>query len=206
MTQALPKIVTFEEFAKWKPENERCELHDGVIVKMPQPVGDHEEVTGFLAFELTRECIRLNLPYFIPKTVLVKPPENESAYSPDVLLLNRSNLINESLWKKESTVSQPASIPLVIEVVSTNWRDDYYKKYADYEEMAIPEYWIVDYAALGGREFIGKPKQPTILVGYLDEGEYQVSKFRDDDRIQSPTFPELNLTAKQIFQAGNTSV
>ncbi len=39
--------------------------------------------------------------------------------------------------------------------------------------MGISEYWIVDYAALGGREFIGKPKQPTILIGSLDEGEYQ---------------------------------
>jgi Uma2 family endonuclease len=203
VTQALPKIVTFEEFVQWKPENERYELHNGIIIKMPQPVGDHEEVTGFLAFELTRECIRLNLPYFIPKTALVKPPENESAYSPDVLLLNRPNLINEPLWKKESTVSQPGSIPIIIEVVSTNWRDDYLKKYADYEQMGIPEYWIVDYAALGGREFIGKPKQPTILVCSLDEGEYQVSKFRGTDRIQSRTFPEFNLTVQQIFQAGN---
>ncbi|MBD2411712.1 hypothetical protein FACHB389_24145 [Nostoc calcicola FACHB-389] len=205
MTQALPKIVTFEEFVKWKPENERYELHNGIITKMPQPVGDHEEVTGFLAFELTRECIRLNLPYFIPKTALVKPPENESGYSPDVLLLNRPNLINEPLWKKESTISQPTSIPIIVEVVSTNWRDDYLKKYADYEQMGIPEYWIVDYAALGGREFIGKPKQPTILIGSLDEGEYQISKFRGTDRIQSRTFPELNLTAQQIFQAGNNS-
>jgi Uma2 family endonuclease len=205
MTQALPKPITVEEFAAWYPENpqKRYELHNGVIVEMPLPVGEHEEVTGFLAFELTRECIRLNLPYFIPKTVLVKPLENESAYSPDVLLLNRSNLINEPIWRKESIITQAASIPLIIEVVSTNWRDDYHKKYADYEEMGIPEYWIVDYAALGGREFIGKPKQPTILVCFLDEGEYVVNKFRDDDRITSPTFPELNLTTQQIFKANN---
>ncbi|PMB19123.1 Uma2 family endonuclease [Fischerella thermalis CCMEE 5205] len=202
MTQALPKLLTFEEFVEWKPDGERYELHNGVIVKMPQPVGEHEEVTGFLAFELTRECIRLNLPYFIPKTALVKPPENESGYSPDVLLLNRPNLTNELLWKKESTVNQPASIPLVVEVVSTNWRDDYHKKYADYEEMGIPEYWIVDYAALGGREFIGEPKQPTILVCSLDEGEYRIKRFRGSDRVVSPTFPDLNLTAEQIFLAG----
>ncbi|BAT53089.1 hypothetical protein NOS3756_20480 [Nostoc sp. NIES-3756] len=69
--------------------------------------------------------------------------------------------------------------------------------------MGIPEYWIVDYAALGGREFIGKPKQPTILVCCLDEGEYQIHKFRGCDSIQSLVFPELNLTAEQIFQAGN---
>jgi Uma2 family endonuclease len=36
----------------------------------------------------------------------------------------------------------------------------------------------------------------------LHDGEYQVTQFRDTDIIVSPTFPELNLTAEQIFQAG----
>jgi Uma2 family endonuclease len=174
MIQTLRKLVTFDEFVAKYPDNtgKRYELHDGVIVEMPQPTGDHEEVVGFLAFEITRECIRLNLPYFIPKRALVKPLENESAYSPDVLILNRPNLVNEPLWKKESTVSQAESIPLVIEVVSSNWRDDYLKKAADYEVVGIPEYWIVDYAALGGRRFIGNPKQPTVSLYTLIEGEY----------------------------------
>ncbi|MDZ7964360.1 MAG: Uma2 family endonuclease [Nostoc sp. DedSLP03] len=208
MIQALRKLVTFDEFVAKYPDNtgKRHELHDGVIVEMPQPTGDHEEVVGFLAFEVTRECIRLNLPYFIPKTVLVKPLENESAYSPDVLILNRPNLVNEPLWKKESTVSQAESIPLVVEVVSSNWRDDYLKKAADYEAVGIPEYWIVDYAALGGRRFIGNPKQPTVSLYTLIEGEYQVSQFRGSDHIISPLFPELNLTAEQIFQAGGYPV
>ncbi|PMB03600.1 hypothetical protein CEN45_15325 [Fischerella thermalis CCMEE 5198] len=202
MTQALPKTITVEEFAAWYPENpqRRYELHNGVIVEMPLPVGEHEEVTGFLVRKISVELDRLNLPYFIPKTAFVKPLANESGYSPDVLIVNQTNLTNEPIWKKESIITQGASIPLVVEVVSSNWRDDYYKKYADYEEMGIAEYWIVDYAGLGGREFIGKPKQPTILICCLDEGEYLVRKFRGDDRIQSPTFPELNLTAKQIFQ------
>ena len=94
------------------------------------------------------------------------------------------------------------SIPLIIEIVSTNWRDDYYVKYADYEEMGISEYWIVDYAALGGRNFIGNPKQPTISVCNLVDEEYQISRFRDDERVISQTFPELNLTANQILKAG----
>ncbi|WP_066424760.1 Uma2 family endonuclease [Anabaena sp. 4-3] len=204
MTQVLRQLVTFDEFVAWYPENpqRRYELHDGVIVEMPLPVGEHEEVTGFLVKKLSVELDRLNLPYIIPKTAFIKPPATESCYSPDVLIINQTNLSNEPIWRKESIITQAASIPLVIEVVSTNWRDDYHKKYADYEEMGIPEYWIVDYAALGGREYIGKPKQPTILVCSLDEGEYQISKFRGDDSIQSPTFPQLNLTAQQIFQAG----
>ena len=204
MIQALRKLVTFDEFIAWYPENpqQRYELHDGVIVEMAPPTGDHEEVVGFLALEISAEIKRLKLPYFIPKTAFIKPLEGQSAYSPDVLILNRTNLVNEPLWKKESTVSQAASIPIVIEVVSTNWRDDYLKKVADYEAVGIPEYWIVDYAALGGKRFIGNPKQPTLWVYSLVEGEYQVRQFRDSDRIVSFTFPELNLTAEQIFQAG----
>ena len=209
MTQAIPKLVTFEEFVDWLPENRRVryELHNGDIVEMAQSVGEHEEVKGFLGIKISVEIQRLGLSYFMPNQVIVRPPEKDSGYIPDVLVLNRANLVNEKLWKKESTVSLGASIPLAIEVVSTNWRDDYYLKYAEYEEMGIPEYWIVDYAALGGRNFIGNPKQPTITVCNLVDGEYQISKYRDSDacggklRIASQTFPELNLTPNQIFQA-----
>lgn len=204
MVQALPKLITFEEFIEWKPDGKRYELHDGVIVEMSQPPGDHEEIKGFLATELTFEYKRLKLPYFIPNQALAKPPESESGYLPDVLLLNKANLVNEPLWKKESTVTQGDSIPLAIEVVSSNWRVDYYKKLGDYEEIGIPEYWIVDYLANAAKKFIGDPKQPTISIYSLVDGEYQVSQFRGDERIVSPTFPELNLTAEQIFQAGAT--
>ncbi|MFN6466396.1 MAG: Uma2 family endonuclease [Nostoc sp. DedVER02] len=203
MTQAIPKLVTFEEFVDWLPENRRVryELHKGEIVEMAQPVGEHEEVKGFLGIEIPFEIKRLGLLYFMLNQAIVRPLEKDSGYLPDVLVLNRANLENEQLWKKQSIVSLGASIPLAIEVVSTNWRDDYYLKYAEYEEMGIPEYWIVDYAALGGRNFIGNPKQPTITVCNLVDEEYQISKFRDSDRIISQTFPELNLTPNQIFQA-----
>jgi Uma2 family endonuclease len=205
MVQALAKteLVTFLEFAEWKPENQFYELHNRVIIEMPQPVGKHEEVKGFLSTELVFEYRRLNFPYFLPSQAFVKVNGEESAYLPDILVLNRPNLLNESLWERQSTVTQRASIPLVVEVVSTNWRVDYLTKVKDYEEIGISEYWIVDYLGLGGRRFIGNPKQPTILIHELIEGEYQVTSFQRDERILSPTFPELVLTANQVFQAGS---
>jgi len=204
MTQALPKLVNFEEFVEWLPENSgvRYELHNRNIIEIVQPVGKHAEITGFLTIAIAVEVKNLGRSYGIPNQVIVRPPEKDSGYFPDVLVLNRSNLVNETLWQKQSVLSLGASIPLVIEVVSTNWRNDYYLKYADYEEMGIPECWIVDYAALGGRNFIGNPKQPTISVCNLVDGEYQVLKFRENDGIVSQTFPDLNLTANQIFGAG----
>jgi len=205
MTQALQKLVTFDEFVDFlqsQHDNVCYELYDGEIIPVPLPTGDHEEIIAFLVKILTLECHRRNLNYGIPKTVLVKPENKKSGYFPDVPLLNLPNLINESQWKKESTISNSDSIPLVIEVVSNNWRDDYHKKLADYEEMGIKEYWIVDYAALGSKELIGDPKQPTITIYSLsDDGEYRSKQFRETECIFSPIFPDLNLTAEQIFTA-----
>ena len=202
MTTTLPKTVTFEEFIEWYPNDSvRYELHNGVIIEMPPPTGDHEKVVGFLAEKIIIEYVREGLPYRIPKTAFVKTPSAKSTYSPDVLLLNLENLDNEPLFQKQSTVTQAASVPLVVEVVSTNWRDDYHLKFADYEEMGIPEFWIADYAANGGKRFIGDPKQPTFSVCQLIGDEYTVTKFTGNNLIVSPTFPQLNLTAQQVFDA-----
>lgn len=203
MVQAIsqPQTITVEDFAQWKSAEDLYELHNGIIVEMPQPLGSHEAITGFLVEKVTIEYLRLGLPYRIPKTVLVKSLQSESAYSPDLLVLNRPNLVNEPLWQKSSTVTLGESIPFVVEVVSSNWRVDYLTKVKDYEEIGIREYWIVDYLGLGGRRFIGHPKQPTLSIYELIEGEYQITTFQGEDPIQSPTFPGLALTANQIFQA-----
>ncbi len=200
MIQLLPKLITFDEFIEWLPENRHYELHEGKIIEM-QPTGQHEDITSFLTQELTLEYMRMNLPYRIPSKALVKLKDKETGYNPDLLLINRQNLINEPLWEKKSTLINGESIPLVIEVVSSNWRDDYGYKLVDYEAMGIKEYWIVDYLGIGGVRFIGQPKQPTLSIYQLIDGEYQVQQFRGKDLIsKSLIFPELSLTAEQVFQ------
>ncbi|MEZ2237152.1 Uma2 family endonuclease [Microcoleus sp.] len=203
-TRSKTKTLMFDEFVAWYPENSvhRYELHNGVIVEMPLGTGDHSDVTGFISSEINFEIRRLQLPYSIPGDCLLKLSRNESGYQPDVIVLDRTALINEPRWKKESIITMGSSVRLAVEVVSTNWRDDYFFKASDYEEMGISEYWIVDYLGLGGRKFIGNPKQPTISVYQLVDGEYQVQQFRGSERVESMAFPELSLTAEQIFLAG----
>ncbi|MEH2179319.1 Uma2 family endonuclease [Nostoc sp.] len=207
MIQALTKQVTFDEFIAWYPESSdrHYELHDGIIVEMPKSTGKHSEIAGFINGSLFIEITRLSIPCFIPKECVIKSVNTDSGYEPDVIVLDRQAVMDEPRWKKESIITRGSSVKLVVEVVSTNWSDDYALKLEDYESLSIPEYWIVDYLGLGGRRFIGNPKQPTISIYQLIEGEYQVRQFRGSDRIQSPAFPELNLTAEQIFQAGEVA-
>jgi Uma2 family endonuclease len=199
MVQAIPQLTTFDEFLAWYPETGRYELINGRVCEV-KPTGLHEQVGGYLNRRLSVEMDRLELPYFIPKSCTVKPFGEQSGYLPDVVVVDQTKLAEEPRWQPASTLIRGASMPLVIEIVSTNWRDDYQRKAADYEEMEIPEFWIVDYLGLGGRRYIGTPKQPTFSIYQWVDGEYQVALFQGKESILSPAFPELVLTLEQILQ------
>ena len=201
MIASQTKPISFEEFLEWYPDDgKRYELIEGVIVEM-LPTGSHEDISGFLVAELNFEIRKQNLPYSIPKNCLLKPLAPRSGYLPDVAVVNREFIKDEALWNKSSVIQNGQTVPLVIEVVSTNWRDDYGHKFVEYEAMGITEYWIVDYRALGAVRYIGKPKQPTITICNLIEGEYQMEKFVKGDRLKSSVFPELELTTDAIFNS-----
>ncbi|MEO0375762.1 MAG: Uma2 family endonuclease [Cyanobacteria bacterium P01_A01_bin.17] len=209
MVQVVSQLMTFQEFLAWKPETGRYELHDGMVVGC-KPTGSHvreaspeeKQVVGLLNRKLNVLIDQEDLDCFIPKTAMVQPLGYETGYKPDVLMVDRAALAREPLWERESVITLGDSVKLVVEVTSTNWPDDYARKFEDYEAMGIPEYWIVDYRGLGGRRYIGSPKQPTITVCQLEEGVYETQLFRQGESLVSPSFPNLRLTTEQVFRTG----
>ncbi|MGD1871643.1 MAG: Uma2 family endonuclease [Mastigocoleus sp.] len=199
MIQPLFNTISFEEFCQWLPSDKFYELHDGAIIEMNQPLGTHEKLVGYLIGEIVYQYKLNNLPYFIPNKALVKPCDRNSAFLPDILLINNDNLINEPLWEKYSTITTPDSAPLIIEVVNTNWRDDYYLKRGIYEEMRIKEYWICDYKPFGASKFTGSPKQATFIIHQLKEDGYEEFSYQNDQKIKSQLFPNLDLTVNQAI-------
>jgi Uma2 family endonuclease len=205
MTPAvIPKLahpITFEEFLAWDDGSERrFELIDGIPMPLLEPNADHEDVADALCDALRDHCLQCALPY-VPKRlkqVRLNAGELERSRKPDIVVFDQAEWLR--MKGKSSPAAAYACPPMVIEVVSTNWQDDYLTKQAEYETLGILEYWIVDYAALGGRRFIGNPKQPTVTVYSLVEAEYQLSQFRGADRIISALFPNWALTAEQVMQ------
>ncbi len=195
--------MSFNDFIAWYPEKseKRYELRRGVVIEMPKPRGKHSRLAGDLAYNLGTAVRQGNQPYFIPKECIVKVA-NDTGYEPDIIVLDETALADEPRWERESIITLNQSIKLVVEVVSTNWRDDYLVKLADYEALGIQEYWIVDYLGIGGRRYIGSPKQPTFTVCTLVDGEYELQQFRENDSIISPTFPGFQLKVNQIFNPG----
>lgn len=72
--------------------------------------------------------------------------------------------------------------------------------------MGIGEYWMVDFRALGAVRHIGQPKQPTISVCVLEEGEYRVRRFVGGQQLESGVFPALQLTVDAVFAVGTSAI
>ena len=201
MVQSVPKVLTVDEFISYCSECDRYELIDGELIEM-EPTGLHEQVSAFIGRKLNVEIDRQDLTYFILHRCLIKLLGTQTAFRPDVIVLDQTQLINEPLWQQQPIITLGNSIKLIAEIVSTNWQNDYARKAEDYALLGVPEYWIVDYLGIGGREYIGKPKQPTVTICTLIQDEYQKQLFQNNEQLISSIFHNLQLTAQQIFTAG----
>ena len=199
MTYTTQKLLSFETFLAQYRDHPRYELANGELIDM-EPTGLHETVSGKLATKIGIAITTENLPWFIPRTCLIRPfADVATARRPDIVLLDETVLANEPLWEREPVITLGRSIKMVVEVVSTNWETDYARKVEEYALLGIPEYWIVDYRGLGGVAFIGKPKQPTVTVCQLIEEDYTQQQFRLGQPIISPLLKSLQLRLDEIL-------
>ncbi len=193
--------LTFEQFLEQLPDEEsRYELVNGEIMRV-LATRQHENLADLIARLFDREVERLNLNFRVSGRIVVRTftqDGKEQGRHPDV------SVVDKALWDAQPNAYSAMLDPLqlVVEVVSTNWEDDYIDKLDEYQRLGISEYWIVDYLALGSRNYLGNPKVPTVFVYLLDEnGIYQVKAYQGEERIISRTFPELAIAAEQILKA-----
>jgi Uma2 family endonuclease len=190
--------LTYEEFLEICPKDGKYELVDGELVVVAN-TRQHENIVAFIYKKFDREIDRLSLDFVVRQNVSIKTNKINGLSQgrvPDISIIDRDTWYSNP--SDYSSLIEP--IQLAIEVVSTNWTDDYIEKFDEYQRLGIPEYWIVDYKAIASREFLGNSKIPTIFVNLLDaNGKYQTSKFTGEAIVKSKTFPELGLTAAQIL-------
>ena len=190
--------ITFDQFLVKCPEDGLYELVNGEIVEIIS-TRNHIDVADYIRDSFHTQIKNLSLNYVVTSKTAIRTLTQagvEQGRRSDVSVIDRD------LWRsnRSAYAALREPIQLAVEVTSTNWDDDYIDKLDEYQRLKIPEYWIVDYLAIGSREFLGNPKVPTIFVYLLDaEGNYQKTAFQGVDRIVSRTFPELTLTAEQVM-------
>lgn len=199
MTQTVaPKtFATLEEYLSDDDETDaRYELVDGVLVEM----GAEHRLNEKIALWLLTEFLKyVPIDRIARGTQISVSSPSVTARNPDLMVLTAE--LDQLLTQKKQSLITPKMPPplLVVEVVSPgepgtdNYDRDYVEKPREYAERGIPEYWIID------------PYQHQITVLRLEKGIYiEVGVFRTDEAIVSPEFPELNVSADRVLNAGRS--
>lgn len=201
ITDRIKPKLNFNDFLEWEVYEEgKYELIDGEIVRI-LPTRKHEDIADLIEGTFRDQVKQFNLNYRVSGRILIRTLTSEGqeqGRQPDV------TVVDKNLWESNPSAYSAFREPpqLTVEVVSTNWEDDYVDKLDEYQRLGIPEYWIIDYLAIASRNYLGKPKLPSVFVHLLDENKiYQKTTYRGGDRILSQTFPELSLTVEEILSS-----
>jgi Uma2 family endonuclease len=184
---------TFEDYLTYADGTDtRYELVQGELIPMGIGTGLHGAIIKFLEHILEAVIQERQLAWVVlPGLVGVRSPRSgrwDTSRIPDVVVIPGEQWRNLQTLEAVIELDEPAPL-LVVEVVSESTKTtDYRAKRAEYNVRGIPEYWIVD------------PLESRVIVLTLVEGWYEVAELQGSDRLQSPTFPELTVTADQILQ------
>jgi Uma2 family endonuclease len=190
-TTTATRKLTLEEYLVYDDGTDtKYELIDGELVEMPPESDRNNLISLYLLVEFFK---------FVPiklirhkDTEIVVTGNRTRVRFPDLMILTEE--LFAAIDGRRATITQDMPPPaLVVEVVSpgkVNEDRDYRYKRSEYAARGIPEYWIVD------------PSQAKVTVLTLVDGLYEEAIFQGSNSIVSTTFPDLKLTAAQVFGAG----
>lgn len=166
--------------------NRLVELIDGNLEVLPVPTFLHQLIVEYL-FDALRDFVRsrnLGKVIFAPFPIHIRA---KTFREPDVAFFSKDTKLRPI--DKHATQAS-----LVVEVVSPDNKShkrDYQEKRADYAELSIPEYWIVD------------PQTETIMVLVLKAGSYQLhGEFKSGEYATSDLLKGFTVDVAAAFAAG----
>ncbi|MEU8237029.1 Uma2 family endonuclease [Actinoplanes missouriensis] len=165
---------TIEDVLKFPDDAPRVELDDGVVVVVPKPSLDHNDIANLVWWWL-----RQNAPEeFRPGTEVGVAAGFRTSLEPDVLLL-RQPVVSRHFY-------DPAQVELVVEVVSPgSRRRDRFEKPELYARAGVRHHWRIE-------------QDPVHIYAYdLVSGAYELVADADEELVLSAPF-EIRLPIRDI--------
>ena len=197
MTQAKPRFRTIEEYLDYDDGTDtRYELLNGELTELPPESRLNHQIASFLFETFIRLGISSRLITIGAQIAVIS--REVATRQPDFVVLS-PECAGALEGAKSDLITAEMPVPaLVVEAVSPdkpgdkrNYDRDYVEKPKEYAARGIPEFWQID----------PSPDRAVVIVLTLKDGAYQSREFRGSDRVVSPTFPNLQLSAEQILRA-----
>ncbi len=195
-----PGKVSEEQFSQFLAEYEGpdlWEMIDGEIKTMPEPSMLHELLVSWLMVAL-QNYLHLHNPFWTVHPRMLCSLDPAQKRRPDLVVVDLEAI--EQSEQRQAILTRSPKV--AIEIVSTNWQDDYRTKASLYAAYGIAEYWVFDFLfTRKDHPFLRNPdiEEPTLSIGVLQNSRYQWQRYTGNRRIVSPTFPDLDWSVEFIL-------
>ena len=184
MVSPKPKAkLTYEDYAK-TPDDERWELIDGELFRMPSPNIAHQRTSMrlFLLVAPFVENRNLGEVFNAPTDVVLS---DHDTVEPDLLFISKERM------GIIGTLNVQGAPDLVVEIHSPSTAQrDLTAKRELYARHGVKEYWPID------------PVARTVTVLLLRDGEFvEVDVYKEGDTVTSPTLEGFSFRVEEIFPA-----
>jgi len=192
MAQLKPRFQSFEAYLAYDDGTDNLyELFNGELIPVPPESGFNIEIANLLFALLLPIVGHRRIRGHGLELEVRGEPRNRF---PDLTVIREEHIAQ---LKNRNTIRLSMAPPLlVMEIVSpgeVQRNRDYVAKRIQYEDLGVPEYWIID------------PQAETILVLTLQNGRYQeVATLVEADAVVSTQLGPLNITALELFAAAAT--
>lgn len=183
---AAPLRMTYEQYLDWEPEGGLAEWVDGEVIIHDMPTREHQRILVFLD-----RLLGLFVRIFDLGEVLVAPYKMRAVSDgpvrePDLLFVSAPNESRQT----SKYLRGPAD--LAVEIISDDSViRDREKKFNEYQNAGIREYWIIDW----------RPKFRRVDFYVLDEqGIYQTVPVSADGIYRSTVLPNFWLRTSWLWQ------
>ena len=182
MVSPKPKAkLTYEDYAK-TPDDERWELIDGELFRMPSPNIAHQRTSRLLLLRMAPFVEERNLGEVFDAPMDVVLSDTDTV-EPDLLFISRERM---GIITRLNIQGAP---DLVVEIHSPSTAQrDLTAKRELYARHGVKEYWPIN------------PEARTVTVLLLDNGDFvEVGFYREGDTVTSPTLEGFSFRVEEIF-------
>ncbi len=186
----LKGTYSYADYLLWQ-FSERVELIKGKVFKMsPAPSSSHQDISLNLTRIIDKVFIKTSCKFYVAPFDVRLVDYKQSTNENQILSVVQPDLCVICDRTKVDSKGCLGSPDLVVEILSAgNSKKEMDTKFDLYQENKILEYWIVD------------PMQKSILVYVYENNRYiGLKPYLIDSKIISPTFPDLKVSVKKVFE------